>query len=80
MSYAFNMLSRLLFVKNDLFHSPAIQNFSRTSVRRFSVLKRPPPNYEGHVPLTGLEKGILAAGSALLAFFNPRRGGMFARS
>lgn len=47
------------------------------SARAFSVLNRPPPNYEGHVPLNIFEKGALAAGSAVMSLVNPRRGGMF---
>ena len=47
------------------------------SGRSFSVLNRPPPKYEGHVPLTNLERGALAAGSAVLSLLNPRRGGMY---
>lgn len=43
--------------------------------RSFSVLNRPPPNYEGHVPLNKLEKGALAVGSAFGSLFNPYRGG-----
>ncbi|CAG8974464.1 hypothetical protein HYALB_00004160 [Hymenoscyphus albidus] len=41
--------------------------------RQFSVLNRPPPNYEGHVPLTKTERVGMAIGSAVLAFLNPRR-------
>lgn len=41
--------------------------------RRFSVLNRPPPNYPGHVPLTLLERGALAVGSAVGALRNPYR-------
>ena len=47
------------------------------STRPFSVLNRPTPNYEGHVPLNVIERGALAAGSAVMALMNPRRGGMF---
>lgn len=43
--------------------------------RRFSVLNRPPPNYPGHVPLTFVERGALAVGSAVGSLLNPRRGG-----
>ncbi|KAI1007023.1 Ubiquinone biosynthesis protein [Podosphaera aphanis] len=46
--------------------------------RRFSVLHRPPPQYPGHVPLTWMEKGGLALGSALVALVNPRRGDLVA--
>jgi hypothetical protein len=45
------------------------------SSRSFSVLNRPPPNYEGHVPLTRVEKAGLAMGSAVMSLLNPRRGG-----
>ena len=45
-------------------------------IRLFSVVHRPSPNYEGHVPLTTLERGALAIGSALGSLLNPRRGGM----
>ena len=47
------------------------------SVRPFSVLHRPPPKYEGHVPLNAIERVTLAAGSAVMSLTNPRRGGMF---
>lgn len=43
--------------------------------RPFSVLNRPPPNYPGHVALTGIERAGLAVGSAVLSLLNPRRGG-----
>lgn len=45
--------------------------------RHFSLssLTRPPPNYPGHVPLTGLEKAALAIGSGLMSLRDPRRGG-----
>lgn len=43
------------------------------AIRTFSVLNRPPPNYPGHVPLTGVERAALAIGSGLISFFNPRR-------
>jgi hypothetical protein len=51
----------------------------RHVTRGFSVLQRPPPNYEGHVPLNTIERGVLAAGSALISLFNPRRAGMLLR-
>ncbi|KAL1995505.1 hypothetical protein VTN49DRAFT_1692 [Thermomyces lanuginosus] len=46
--------------------------------RSFSVLNRPPPNYPGHVPLTCIERGALAVGSALGSLLNPRRGDLIA--
>ncbi|KAI0854937.1 Coq4-domain-containing protein [Xylaria cubensis] len=49
---------------------------SRT--RQFSVLNRPPPNYPGHVPLTGIERAALAIGSGIMSFFDPRRGDLIA--
>ncbi|KAI9656966.1 MAG: Ubiquinone biosynthesis protein [Alyxoria varia] len=39
----------------------------------FSVLNRPPPNYEGHVPLTTLERGALAIGAAVSSLIDPTR-------
>lgn len=57
---------------------------AQTSLRRpaqgrpFSVLNRPPPNYPGHVPLTGIERAALAVGSSLLSFLDPRRGDLIA--
>ena len=47
------------------------------SLRCFSVLNRPTPNYEGHIPLTRTERLGLAFGSGLLSFLDPRRGGTF---
>lgn len=41
----------------------------------FSALARPPPNYEGHIPLNLPERGLLAVGSAIGSLLNPRRGG-----
>ncbi|KAF7186646.1 Ubiquinone biosynthesis protein COQ4, mitochondrial [Pseudocercospora fuligena] len=41
--------------------------------RSFSVLNRPTPNYPGHVPLTWLERGALAIGSAFGSLRNPYR-------
>src|SRR5271156_5689556 len=37
---------------------------------------RPPPLYEGHVPLSTTERGLLAFGSAFMSLYNPWRGGM----
>ena len=42
----------------------------------FTSRSRPPPNYEGHVPLTVPERGLLAMGSAVMSLLNPRRGGI----
>lgn len=44
-------------------------------LRSFSVLHRPPPNYPGHIPLTIVERGALAVGSAIGSYLNPRRAG-----
>ncbi|KXT04231.1 hypothetical protein AC579_8348 [Pseudocercospora musae] len=41
--------------------------------RSFSVLNRPTLNYPGHVPLTWLERGALAIGSAFGSLRNPYR-------
>ncbi|KAF7937909.1 uncharacterized protein EAE97_007705 [Botrytis byssoidea] len=48
------------------------------AIRSFSVLHRPAPNYPGHVPLTSIERGGLAVGSAVMAFFNPYRADLIA--
>ncbi|KAF2184826.1 Coq4-domain-containing protein [Zopfia rhizophila CBS 207.26] len=48
------------------------------SYRCFSVLNRPPPNYEGHIPLTKVERLGLAVGSGLMSFLDPRRGDLIA--
>lgn len=48
------------------------------SRRPFSVLNRPPPNYPGHVPLTGLERVGLAIGSAVTSLIDPYRHDMVA--
>ncbi|OAG06906.1 ubiquinone biosynthesis protein coq4, mitochondrial [Paraphaeosphaeria sporulosa] len=48
------------------------------SDRCFSVLNRPPPNYEGHIPLTRAERLGLALGSGLMSFLDPRRGDLIA--
>ena len=60
-----------------LFALPPSTRVTIASARPFSVLNRPPPNYEGHVPLNAFERGTLAAGSAVMSLVNPRRGGMF---
>ena len=44
------------------------------------MLNRPPPKYDGHVPLTVVEKGTLAVGSALGGIVSPRRAGMSLRA
>ncbi|KAM3525788.1 hypothetical protein NHJ13051_003779 [Beauveria bassiana] len=44
-----------------------------SSPRAFSVLNRPPPNYEGHVPLTRIERAGLALGSGVMSLINPYR-------
>ncbi|KAI1380000.1 Coq4-domain-containing protein [Hypoxylon crocopeplum] len=48
------------------------------SNRSFSVLNRPPPNYPGHVPLTGLERAALAVGSGIMSYVDPYRHDMIA--
>ncbi|KAF1814475.1 coenzyme Q biosynthesis protein-like protein Coq4 [Eremomyces bilateralis CBS 781.70] len=52
--------------------------FVCASCRRFSVLNRPPPKYDAHVPLTLAERTALTLGSGVLSFLNPRRGDMIA--
>ncbi|KAF6840622.1 ubiquinone biosynthesis protein coq-mitochondrial [Colletotrichum plurivorum] len=46
--------------------------------RPFSVLNRPPPNYEGHVPLTKIERTSLALGAGIMSLLNPYRGDLIA--
>ncbi len=53
----------------------ALRAFAAPTAASFSVLDRPPPNYEGHIPLTTPERGALAVGSAVMSLLNPRRGG-----
>jgi len=48
------------------------------SNKSFSVLNRPPPNYDGHVPLTRVERLGLAVGSATMSLLDPRRGDLIA--
>ncbi|KAI5867435.1 Coq4-domain-containing protein [Durotheca rogersii] len=50
----------------------------RSGARPFSVLNRPPPNYPGHVPLTGLERVALAVGAGVLSLANPYRDDLIA--
>ena len=67
------MASRKLFALPPLIRV----TIARSTTNRFSVLNRPPPNYEGHVPLNVFERGTLAVGSAVMSLMNPRRAGMF---
>lgn len=54
------------------------KSFGFLSIRSFSVIARPPPRYNEHVPLTIPERVILGAGSAVLSFFDPRRADLIA--
>lgn len=65
-SHAATMATKTV-TKRMLSLPPAIRS------RSFSVLNRPPPNYPGHVPLTWLERGALAVGSAFGSLKNPYR-------
>ncbi|KAI8273346.1 Ubiquinone biosynthesis protein [Colletotrichum sp. SAR11_57] len=44
----------------------------------FSVLNRPPPNYEGHVPLNRIEKASLAIGAGIWSLLSPYRADLIA--
>uniref|UniRef100_L2FL68 4-hydroxy-3-methoxy-5-polyprenylbenzoate decarboxylase n=1 Tax=Colletotrichum fructicola (strain Nara gc5) TaxID=1213859 RepID=L2FL68_COLFN len=48
------------------------------SSRPFSVLNRPPPNYEGHVPLNRIEKASLAIGAGIWSLLSPYRADLIA--
>lgn len=54
--------------------------YTASSLRPFSILNRPQPSYPGHVPLTTIERGALAVGSAIGSLINPRRAGMLTPS
>lgn len=45
------------------------------AIRNFSILNRPQPAYEGHIPLTLIERVSMAVGSGVGAYLDPRRGG-----
>ncbi|KAJ6032316.1 hypothetical protein N7540_003048 [Penicillium herquei] len=53
-------------------------NLTSHTLRPFSVLNRPAVNYPGHVPLTTIERGALALGSAIGSLINPRRADLIA--
>ncbi|KAK2764766.1 coenzyme Q biosynthesis protein Coq4 [Colletotrichum kahawae] len=48
------------------------------SSRPFSVLNRPPPNYDGHVPLNRIEKASLAIGAGIWSLLSPYRADLIA--
>ncbi|GKU04311.1 unnamed protein product [Fusarium langsethiae] len=50
----------------------AVECASCSSSRSFTS-NRPPPLYEGHVPLTRVERAGLAIGASVMSFFNPYR-------
>ncbi|OOQ90700.1 Ubiquinone biosynthesis protein coq4, mitochondrial [Penicillium brasilianum] len=52
--------------------------YTASSLRPFSILNRPQPSYPGHVPLTTIERGALAVGSAIGSLINPRRADLIA--
>ncbi|KAL0937950.1 coenzyme Q biosynthesis protein Coq4 [Colletotrichum truncatum] len=51
---------------------------STQSSRPFSVLNRPPPKYEGHVPLTKIERAGLFVGAGIWSLLSPYRGDLIA--
>ncbi|KND89331.1 Ubiquinone biosynthesis protein coq4, mitochondrial [Tolypocladium ophioglossoides CBS 100239] len=51
------------------------QTVGWSSIKLFFVPNRPPPKYDGHVPLTNVEKVALGIGAATGAFLNPHRAG-----
>ncbi|KAF2820059.1 ubiquinone biosynthesis protein COQ4, mitochondrial [Ophiobolus disseminans] len=58
--------------------STCLRPHRQLNARCFSILNRPPPNYEGHLPLTVTERLGLALGSGLGSFIDPRRGDLIA--
>lgn len=64
------------FVTRGVYWALKSHSIHFTASRQFSVLSRPPPNYPGHVPLTTLERGALAIGSAFGSLLNPYRAGI----
>ncbi|RMD42586.1 hypothetical protein DV735_g2519, partial [Chaetothyriales sp. CBS 134920] len=77
MSRAFDGLARQIHPTRPLL--PRLSPNGRSTVcRGFSVLNRPQPNYDGHVPLTTTERVALAAGSAITSLVDPYRHDMVA--
>ena len=76
MEVTFRRSISLVARNNGLWPTAATLTAAANS-RQFSLssLTRPPPNYPGHVPLTGIEKAALAIGSGLMSLRDPRRGG-----
>ncbi|KAL2149877.1 hypothetical protein VTH82DRAFT_7553 [Thermothelomyces myriococcoides] len=72
--------SAALIARNNGLRHPAAALTAAAGSRHFSFssLTRPPPNYPGHVPLTGIEKAALAIGSGLMSLRDPRRGDLIA--
>ncbi|KAL2161315.1 hypothetical protein VTH06DRAFT_8535 [Thermothelomyces fergusii] len=72
--------SAALVARNNGLRPPAAAALTAVSGTHhfFSSLTRPPPNYPGHVPLTGIEKAALAIGSGLMSLRDPRRGDLIA--
>ncbi|KPI44070.1 Ubiquinone biosynthesis protein coq4, mitochondrial [Cyphellophora attinorum] len=71
-----NTSTALLFARAIYSEQP--QRLTATQARNFSILNRPPPNYPGHVPLTSIERGALAIGSAFTSLIDPYRHDMIA--
>ncbi|KAL2198641.1 coenzyme Q biosynthesis protein Coq4-domain-containing protein [Corynascus similis CBS 632.67] len=79
MEVTFRRSISLVARNNGLWPTAATLTAAANS-RQFSLssLTRPPPNYPGHVPLTGIEKVALAIGSGLMSLRDPRRGDLIA--
>ena len=69
--------ARLMAVRSVWMLPPSLRISLIHPSKSFSILSRPAPNYEGHVPLNALGKGALAAGSAVISLLNPKRAGTF---
>ena len=76
LTHGASMASALPALQRRCFQLPSAVRYIALPVNRsFSVLNRPLPHYEGHVPLTRVENSALAVGSAVMSLLNPRRGG-----
>jgi len=62
--------TRRKFHSNSSSSTPSSNNRNESS-------SSSPPLYEGHIPLSPIQKAFMTLGSALVSFQNPARGGKF---